>query len=59
MASAFEAVLNKPSRSRRKIISKKMLMKTTNDQLAIEPPKNVQSILVQSPLPLKIMGTAR
>jgi hypothetical protein len=34
-------------------------MKTMKDQLAIDPPKNVQSILVQSPLPLKIMGTAR
>ena len=35
------------------------ITKHTNDQLAIEPPRNVQSILVQSPLPLKIMGTAR
>ena len=33
--------------------------KHTNDQLAIEPPRKVQSILVQSPLPLKIMGMAR
>jgi hypothetical protein len=33
--------------------------KQTNDQLAIEPPRNVQSTLVQSPLPLKIMGMAR
>ncbi len=33
--------------------------KHTNDQLTIDSPKKVQSILVQSPLPLKIMGTAR
>ena len=33
--------------------------KHTNDQLAIEPPRKVQSILVQSPLPLKIIGMAR
>jgi len=33
--------------------------KATKDQLAIEPPKKVQSTLVQSPLPLKIMGMAR
>ncbi len=33
--------------------------KHTNDQLAMEPPRKVQSILVQSPLPLKIMGMAR
>lgn len=30
-----------------------------NDQLAMDPPKKVQSTLVQSPLPLKIMGMAR
>ncbi len=33
--------------------------KHTNDQLAMEPPRKVQSTLVQSPLPLKIMGMAR
>ena len=33
--------------------------KPKNDQLAIDRPKNVQSILVQSPLPLKIIGMAR
>ena len=31
----------------------------TKDQLAMEPPRNVQSILVQSPLPRKIIGMAR
>ena len=38
------------------------IAKNTNerkDQLAIEPPRKVQSILVQSPLPLKIMGMTR
>lgn len=33
--------------------------KQTNDQLAIEPPKKVQSIAAQSPEPRKIMGIAR
>ena len=33
--------------------------KHTNDQLAIEPPRKVQSTLVQSPLPRKIIGMAR
>ena len=37
----------------------KMPQKNKNDQLAIEPPRNVQSTLVQSPLPLKIIGMAR
>jgi hypothetical protein len=37
----------------------KMLLKTKKDQLAIDAPKKVQSIFVQSPLPLKIMGMAR
>ena len=31
----------------------------TKDQLAREPPRKVQSTLVQSPLPLKIIGKAR
>ena len=34
-------------------------VKATKDQLAIEPPKKVQSTFVQSPLPRKIMGMAR
>lgn len=33
--------------------------KQMNDQLAIEPPRNVQSIAVQSPEPRKIMGMER
>ena len=36
--------------------------KNTNaakDQMAMEPPKKVQSTLVQSPLPLKIIGMTR
>ena len=33
--------------------------KQMNDQLAIEPPRNVQSIAAQSPEPRKIMGMAR
>ncbi|MNZ91658.1 hypothetical protein D3C78_1106520 [compost metagenome] len=33
--------------------------KATNDQLAIEPPRKVQSMAVQSPEPRKIMGMAR
>jgi len=33
--------------------------KQTNDQLAIEPPRKVQSIAAQSPEPRKIMGMAR
>jgi hypothetical protein len=36
-----------------------MATKHKKDQLAIEPPKKVQSILVQSPLPRKIRGTSR
>jgi hypothetical protein len=40
-------------------INSMMLLNATNDQLAMEPPKNVQSTLVQSPLPLKIMGMKR
>jgi hypothetical protein len=34
-----------------------MKQKHKKDQLAIDAPKNVQSILVQSPEPFKIMGT--
>ncbi len=30
--------------------------KARNDQLAIEPPKNIQSTILQSPPPLKIIG---
>ncbi len=33
--------------------------KQTNDQLAMEPPRKVQSIAAQSPEPLKIIGMAR
>jgi hypothetical protein len=33
--------------------------KHKNDQLAMEPPKKVQSTTVQSPPPLKIIGTKR
>ena len=33
--------------------------KLTNDQLATEPPRKVQSTLVQSPLPRKIIGMTR
>jgi hypothetical protein len=36
-----------------------MPTKHTNDQLAMEPPKNVQSTWLQSPPPLKIIGIAR
>ena len=33
--------------------------KQTNDQLAMEPPRKVQSIAAQSPEPWKIMGMER
>ena len=35
-----------------------MAVKAKNDQLAIDRLKNVQSTLLQSPLPLKIIGMA-
>lgn len=36
-----------------------MAAKHRNDQFAIDPPRKVQSIAVQSPPPLKIIGIAR
>lgn len=48
---------------RRRAISSRLTRATAqkhrNDQLAIEPPRKVQSTLMQSPLPRKIMGRAR
>ncbi len=64
VASALEQTQSQAAReamrrSTRAMPTMPIATKQTNDQLAIEPPRNVQSTAEQSPLPLKIMGIAR